>query len=863
MNTNPHRDDDYLPCQDYIIEGNDSSGITRFENEGKFYFSFSENNKIILRSEGYSNEAGRENGIASVLKNINNEGLYHTRRLPDGRWILSLKAGNHQEIARSCPFNTEEEVLVLMPGARKRATSQINLAAVEAGSIEQEGISFADDSSVGQNVEDDYMICREYEEKISSKHPEYSDFICFKHENTGKYYFAMINKNNEIVFRSEGYPTTAARDNGIESVRKNREIPERISVDEQRNLFFLVIKAGNHQEIGRSCPFTSKDQALALLQDTSEKRTTANVEDDYMICREYEEKISSKHPEYSDFISFKHENTGKYYFAMINKNNEIVFRSEGYPTTAARDNGIESVRKNREIPERISVDEQRNLFFLVIKAGNHQEIGRSCPFTSKDQALALLQDTSEKRTSANVEDDYMICREYEEKISSKHPEYSDFISFKHENTGKYYFAMINKNNEIVFRSEGYPTTAARDNGIESVRKNRDNKQRLSVEENRGLYFLVLKAGNHQEIARSCPKQNEAALWALFEGQDSSIPAAAAALATVGALTALDSPNVSADKEDDYLTCEEYKGHPVNDKVNNVAFFKKNELYYFVVYNSNGSVRLRSEGFVSADNRDKELKGVLKYIDTKEKYETIEKAGYRIHILKDESDREVGRSCAEKIVATAAPIIPPAATITKVGESKSGFNWWWLLLPLLLLLGFLLFTKTCKKQEVVPADLSTVEEKTNTTTDTVPVTSDAVTTKTPDCGLRWIYFPFDQYVITSEANAELEEMAKILSENPTFTGLLSAHTDSRGSDDYNARLSENRANAAKDILIKLGIDAGRINTSFESESKPIAINTDDDTGRKFNRRVELHVLDGSGKEVCKSIPPDVPENLKNK
>ncbi|MBK8080722.1 MAG: DUF1508 domain-containing protein [Saprospiraceae bacterium] len=574
-------------------------------------------------------------------------------------------------------------------------------------------------------------------------------------------------------------------------------------------------------------------------------------------------KISSKHPEYSDFISFKHENTGKYYFAMINKNNEIVFRSEGYPTTAARDNGIESVRKNREIPERISVDEQRNLFFLVIKAGNHQEIGRSCPFTSKDQALALLQDTSEKRTSANVEDDYMICREYEEKISSKHPEYSDFISFKHENTGKYYFAMINKNNEIVFRSEGYPTTAARDNGIESVRKNRDNKQRLSVEENRGLYFLVLKAGNHQEIARSCPKQNEAALWALFEGQDSSIPAAAAALATVGALTALDSPNVSADKEDDYLTCEEYKGHPVNDKVNNVAFFKKNELYYFVVYNSNGSVRLRSEGFVSADNRDKELKGVLKYIDTKEKYETIEKAGYRIHILKDESDREVGRSCAEKIVATAAPIIPPAATITKVGESKSGFNWWWLLLPLLLLLGFLLFTKTCKKQEVVPADLSTVEEKTNTTTDTVPVTSDAVTTKTPDCGLRWIYFPFDQYVITSEANAELEEMAKILSENPTFTGLLSAHTDSRGSDDYNARLSQNRANAAKDILIKLGIDAGRINTSFESESKPIAINTDDDTGRKFNRRVELHVLDGSGKEVCKSIPPDVPENLKNK
>jgi uncharacterized protein YegP (UPF0339 family) len=444
MNPIQHRDDDYLSCQEYIIDGSDSSGITRFENEGKFYFSFSENNKIILRSEGYSSEAGRENGIASVLKNMNNDDMYHARKLPDGRWILYLKAGNHQEIARTCPFNTEEEVLVLKPGARERSAAQLALATVEAGSVKQDGISFADEFEDEDKVEDDYMICREYEEKTDHKHPEYSDFISFKHENTGKYYFAMINKKNEIVFRSEGYPTTAARDNGIESVRKNREIPERISLVEQRNLFFLIIKAGNHQEIGRSCPFTSKEQALALLEDNSDKRSSENVEDDYMICREYEEKTDHKHPEYSDFISFKHENTGKYYFAMINKKNEIVFRSEGYPTTAARDNGIESVRKNREIPERISLVEQRNLFFLIIKAGNHQEIGRSCPFTSKEQALALLEDNSDKRSSENVEDDYMICREYEEKTDHKHPEYSDFISFKHENTGKYYFAMINK-----------------------------------------------------------------------------------------------------------------------------------------------------------------------------------------------------------------------------------------------------------------------------------------------------------------------------------------------------------------------------------------------------------------------------------
>jgi len=67
-----------------------------------------------------------------------------------------------------------------------------------------------------------------------------------------------------------------------------------------------------------------------------------------------------------------------------------------------------------------------------------------------------------------------------------------------------------------------------------------------------------------------------------------------------------------DKEDDYLPCKAYEGHAVNDKVNNIAFFKgEDNQFYFVAYDEHGNVRLRSEGFRTAKERDEELSGVVR------------------------------------------------------------------------------------------------------------------------------------------------------------------------------------------------------------------------------------------------------------
>ncbi len=77
--------------------------------------------------------------------------------------------------------------------------------------------------------------------------------------------------------------------------------------------------------------------------------------------------------------------------------------------------------------------------------------------------------------------------------------------------------------------------------------------------------------------------------------------------------------------------------------------------------------------------------------------------------------------------------------------------------------------------------------------------------------------------------------------------LSAHTDSKGPDNYNQKLSEARAQSAVAYLVSKGIDASRLKAKGYGESMPIAPNTnengsDNPEGREKNRRTEFKVLE---------------------
>ncbi len=100
------------------------------------------------------------------------------------------------------------------------------------------------------------------------------------------------------------------------------------------------------------------------------------------------------------------------------------------------------------------------------------------------------------------------------------------------------------------------------------------------------------------------------------------------------------------------------------------------------------------------------------------------------------------------------------------------------------------------------------------------------------------FDFDKAEVKAEVFPLLDHIAKVMSDNPKITVQLEGHTDSIGSVEYNQGLSERRANAIKDSLIKRTmVDAKRLNAVGFGESKPITTNETKE-GRAKNRRVDL-------------------------
>lgn len=117
-------------------------------------------------------------------------------------------------------------------------------------------------------------------------------------------------------------------------------------------------------------------------------------------------------------------------------------------------------------------------------------------------------------------------------------------------------------------------------------------------------------------------------------------------------------------------------------------------------------------------------------------------------------------------------------------------------------------------------------------------------------LRNIFFDLDKATLRPESRAELERLNKLMLENPTLKIEISGHTDSRGSDAYNQKLSENRAKAVVDYLINLGIKKERMVYVGFGEQKPIL--TDDEINKiklesareaahQENRRTEFKIL----------------------
>lgn len=131
-------------------------------------------------------------------------------------------------------------------------------------------------------------------------------------------------------------------------------------------------------------------------------------------------------------------------------------------------------------------------------------------------------------------------------------------------------------------------------------------------------------------------------------------------------------------------------------------------------------------------------------------------------------------------------------------------------------------------------------------------------------LNNIYYEYDDAAILKDAEQDLSVLLDLMKEYPTMVIELSSHTDSRGNDDYNKRLSQRRANSAKNWLVARGVDPSRIKAIGYGETKILnrcknGVNCTDEE-HQFNRRTEFKILEGPTsitikKEIFKSKTPD--------
>ncbi|PCE64420.1 OmpA family protein [Sediminicola luteus] len=109
------------------------------------------------------------------------------------------------------------------------------------------------------------------------------------------------------------------------------------------------------------------------------------------------------------------------------------------------------------------------------------------------------------------------------------------------------------------------------------------------------------------------------------------------------------------------------------------------------------------------------------------------------------------------------------------------------------------------------------------------------------------FETDKFEIKGPAIKELKRLHSYLKQDSRYHIAIMGHTDNVGGSDYNHELSQKRAKAVSDYLIKLGIDKGRIQWEGYGNDKPVDTNNTE-IGRKTNRRVEFVITEFDDADV---------------
>ena len=109
----------------------------------------------------------------------------------------------------------------------------------------------------------------------------------------------------------------------------------------------------------------------------------------------------------------------------------------------------------------------------------------------------------------------------------------------------------------------------------------------------------------------------------------------------------------------------------------------------------------------------------------------------------------------------------------------------------------------------------------------------------------LYFEYDRAELHPRALKQLEVIAALMKADPSKKLRIAGHTDEKGKDDYNIRLSRGRAEAVKQHLAAIGVPAAQVETTGLGKAQPLSPNkksdgSDDPEGRSHNRRAEIYL-----------------------
>lgn len=103
----------------------------------------------------------------------------------------------------------------------------------------------------------------------------------------------------------------------------------------------------------------------------------------------------------------------------------------------------------------------------------------------------------------------------------------------------------------------------------------------------------------------------------------------------------------------------------------------------------------------------------------------------------------------------------------------------------------------------------------------------------------VYFDFDRSELRAEAREQLSRNGNWLRDNPGYDVTIEGHCDERGTNEYNLALGDRRAASARDYLVSLGIDAGRMSTISYGEERPVCTESAESCWQQ-NRRAHFVV-----------------------